>query len=284
MTSSAGHTTPICRPGSSSRPRPGDRCSSSAPAPGGSPASPHAGSSRRPRQRAGTRRRARRTRGRRRGRDRDGLRRRPRARARARVRRDHCPDAVHPPARRLRGRAAVLSAARAHLRPRGLLAAALLADESAIEGEGAGLLPDVRERDQWVFASLPLEVLVDDDGIDVRRLRQIVSPEGELSERTASIHLDRLTPKAFEQEAAAGGFALRERIEVPPTTDHVGTTICVLEVPDGASPARALPGADEHLRRPGRPPLPAPAVRVARDRGRAGASGPGGGSTPPRTT
>ena len=129
-----------------------------------------------------------------------------------------------------RGRATVLAAARAHLRHGGILAAALLADETVIDGEDAGLLPDVRERDRWVFSSLPLAVSVDDDGIEVRRLRQIVSPGGELSERTASIHLDRLTPEAFEHEGAALGFVARERIEVPPTADHVGSTICVLEV------------------------------------------------------
>ena len=115
--------------------------------------------------------------------------------------------------------------------PGGLFAAALLADDGAIEGEGTELLPDVREHDRWVFSSLPLEVSVDDDGIDIHRLRQIVSPNGELSERTASIHLDRLTPEAFEREAAAVGFEVRERIEVPPTADHVGSVICVLEVP-----------------------------------------------------
>ena len=47
-----------------------------------------------------------------------------------------------------RGRATVLAAARAHLRHRGILAAALLADETVIDGEDAGLLPDVRERDR----------------------------------------------------------------------------------------------------------------------------------------
>ena len=130
-----------------------------------------------------------------------------------------------------RGRATVRAAARAHLRSRGLLAAALLADDGAIEGEGTGLLPDVRELDRWVFSSLPLEVSVDDDGIDIHRLRQIVSPGGELSERTASIHLDRLTPETFEREAEAVGFEVRERVEVPPTADHVGSVICVLEAP-----------------------------------------------------
>jgi SAM-dependent methyltransferase len=129
------------------------------------------------------------------------------------------------------GRAAALTAARAHVRSGGVLAAALLADETAIDGEGAGLLPDVRELDGWVCSSLPLEVVVAGGGIEVRRLRQLVSPGGELTERFASIHLDRLTPEGFEHEAEARGFQRRERIAVPPTSDHVGSTISVLEVP-----------------------------------------------------
>ena len=43
--------------------------------------------------------------------------------------------------------------------------------------------------------------------------------------------LDRLTPEAFEREAEAVGFEVRERVEVPPTADHVGSVICVLEAP-----------------------------------------------------
>jgi SAM-dependent methyltransferase len=130
-----------------------------------------------------------------------------------------------------RGRAAGLAAARAHLRAGGALAAALLADDATVDGEGGNsVLPDVREVDGWVCSSLPLEVAVVDGGIEVRRLRQLVSPAGELSERTASVHLDRVTPEAFEREAVAAGLEPRERIVVPPTDDHVGSVISVLEV------------------------------------------------------
>jgi SAM-dependent methyltransferase len=128
------------------------------------------------------------------------------------------------------GRAAALTAARAHLPPGGVFAAALLADETAADGEGGSVLPDVRELDGWVCSSLPLEVAVAGGGIEVRRLRQLVSPGGELTERLASVHLDRLTAEAFEREAQATGFRRRERIAVPPTPDHVGSTISVLEV------------------------------------------------------
>ncbi len=130
------------------------------------------------------------------------------------------------------GRAAMLAAVAAHLRPGGLLAAALL----ATDGAGASAedavppLPDVREIDRWVYSSLPIEVKELDTAIEVRRLRQLVSPAGELSEELDLIRLDRLAAARFEREARAAGFSPRERIAVPPTPDHVGSVVCVLEV------------------------------------------------------
>lgn len=129
------------------------------------------------------------------------------------------------------GRTAMLGAAAAHVRPGGVLAAALLADEGAGPA-GADCeppLPDVREVDGWIFSSLPLEVRDTGSAIEIRRLRQLVSPAGELSEELDTISLELLEPAQFEREAAAAGFAVRERVAVPPTADHVGSVVCILE-------------------------------------------------------
>jgi len=66
-------------------------------------------------------------------------------------------------------------------------------------------------------------------GLEVRRLRQVVSPEGSLSEEIEAIRLDGLDPDRFEAEAAGAGLVARERIEIPPTAEHVGSVVCVLE-------------------------------------------------------
>ena len=126
---------------------------------------------------------------------------------------------------------AALRAALAHLEPGGTLAAALVADEALAEGDGHELLPDVRELYGWICSSQPLDVSIRPDGIQIRRLRQLVSPDGRLTDRTAAVWLDRLAPEDFEREGATLGFEVRERIEVPPTADHVGSVICVLEAP-----------------------------------------------------
>jgi SAM-dependent methyltransferase len=134
-----------------------------------------------------------------------------------------------------RGRLALLDACARHLEPGGFLAAALLAEDAVEEvapAAGAGqLLPDVLERDGWVHSSLPVEVAVETDRLEVRRLRQLVSPEGKLSERISVTRLDRVAAGRFEREAAAVGLTARERIEIPATDDHVASVVCVLEAP-----------------------------------------------------
>lgn len=130
------------------------------------------------------------------------------------------------------GRERMLAAVARHLGAGGTFAAALLDEEAVSEQlSGPPPLPDVREVDGWVYSSLPTEVIATPGGYEVRRLRQAVSPAGELSEGTDSIHLDTLSPAQLETEAAAAGLSPRERIAIPATADHVGSVVCVLEAP-----------------------------------------------------
>ena len=128
------------------------------------------------------------------------------------------------------GRAEMLAAVVSHLAPEGTFAAALLDDE-AVGGQTTGPppLPDVREIDGWVYSSRPVEVADVVGGLEIRRLRQAVSPAGDLDERTDAIHLDTLDAGEFEIEAAGHGLVPRERIPVPATAEHVGSIVCVLE-------------------------------------------------------
>jgi SAM-dependent methyltransferase len=129
------------------------------------------------------------------------------------------------------GRAAMLARVRDHLEPGGVFAAALLATTADAAEHSNPPLPDVLERDGWIFSSLPIEVRGLDGGLELRRLRQVVSPEGALTEETQAIRLDELDPSRFEAEAAAAGLEARERFQIPPTADHVGSIACVLEIP-----------------------------------------------------
>jgi SAM-dependent methyltransferase len=127
------------------------------------------------------------------------------------------------------GREAFMRSAGVHLAPGGALAVAILAEAigPALEGEPA--LPDVAEHEGWVYSSQPIEVLRVEGGFEVRRLRQLVSPGGGLADELDVVFLDELDVAMLEREARAAGLGLRERIEVEPTHDHVGSTIVVLE-------------------------------------------------------
>jgi len=128
-------------------------------------------------------------------------------------------------------RATLLERCRAALAPGGTLALALLAEAIAVPAAGPPLLPDVREIDGWVFSSQPIEVREVGGGVEVRRLRQRVSPDGSLSESLDVVRLEPLSAQRLESEARAAGLEPRERVEVPPTEDHVGSTVVVLEAP-----------------------------------------------------
>ena len=72
-------------------------------------------------------------------------------------------------------------------------------------------------------------MLAREGALEVRRLRQVVSPDGDLREELDAVRLEHLDADDFEAEAQELGLIARERIEVPPTADHVGSVICVLE-------------------------------------------------------
>jgi SAM-dependent methyltransferase len=121
-----------------------------------------------------------------------------------------------------------LSSVARHLRPGGLAAFAIVERVPAAV-DVPPPLPDAREVDGWIYSSLPLEIAIDDERLLVRRLRQLVSPTGDLSEEVDEIPLFPLTAAMFEDEAEEAGLRTVARDEVPMTDDHVGSTVVVLE-------------------------------------------------------
>jgi len=116
----------------------------------------------------------------------------------------------------------------AALRPGGLLAATIL--EEMPEPDGAPPpLPDVREVDGWIYSSLAIEAAIGPGEIVVHRLRQMVSPEGSLSEEPNEVRILTFAAATLESEAAAAGLTPAGRHEIAPTELHVGATVVLLE-------------------------------------------------------
>jgi hypothetical protein len=127
------------------------------------------------------------------------------------------------------GRSSMLRCAADHLAPGGRIALALLAGNAASAAGTPPPLPDVLERDGWIYSSLPIEVRRAPGALEVRRLRQAVSPRGELSEELDVTRLDDLTPAGLEEEARGCGLRPAGRLTIPETPDHVGSTVVLLE-------------------------------------------------------
>ena len=131
-------------------------------------------------------------------------------------------------------RRALLACAAAHLDAGGSFAAAIITDTHLFAGsETDGViapLPDVHEQDGWVHSSLPLAVtLIDGGRIASQRLRQTVSPGGELSEEVDITMFDHLSPDALADEAAPAGLRPVSTREIPGNDRYMGSTVCLLE-------------------------------------------------------
>jgi SAM-dependent methyltransferase len=127
-----------------------------------------------------------------------------------------------------RRRAAVLERSHDWLAPGGRFAAAILCVAPSMAPDSLPA-PDVREAGGWVYSSLPVDLTVDGTRVEVRRLRQAVSPAGELSEEEHTDVFELLDASAVEAEARRAGFDRVERLTLAPTEEHVGSTVLVLE-------------------------------------------------------
>lgn len=125
-------------------------------------------------------------------------------------------------------RLACLRRVAAQLRPGGRFAASIL-EEMPEPDDSPPPLPDVREVDGWVYSSLAVEAAVGAGEIRIHRLRQTVSPTGELSEEPNEVRIATFPAAQLEEEAAAAGLVPVERRPIPPTDIHVGSTVVVLE-------------------------------------------------------
>jgi SAM-dependent methyltransferase len=126
------------------------------------------------------------------------------------------------------GRAALLGAVAGCLEPGGTFAAAISDLDDAVAAEDAPPpTPDVGQRGDWIYSSLPLDVRPEPGGVAVEWLRQRVSPAGELTEERHTQLLDSVSPEQLEGEAEAAGLRPIERHAVPETDAYIGSTVVV---------------------------------------------------------
>lgn len=131
-------------------------------------------------------------------------------------------------------RARTLAALAGAVETGGLCALALV-DESTLVERGAAapapVRPDMRELDGWVFSSEPLWVQVSDDVLRMRRLRERVSPGGDLVRKVHDDVLYRLSPGQLEAEGSEAGLRPAGRRTIPSSDYEAGSITVLMEAP-----------------------------------------------------
>jgi SAM-dependent methyltransferase len=130
------------------------------------------------------------------------------------------------------GRAAFLARVLDHLRPGGLMAAAL-ADAMDCFDEQHPLPPPPAARDivDVRYASRLLAVVDEDGRAVIQRRREVIGPGRRYSCRDVTLPLDRVSADEVAAQAARLGFLPEPHRFVPETEEYLGSTVVVLRAP-----------------------------------------------------
>ena len=137
-------------------------------------------------------------------------------------------------------RAAFLRCARAHLRPGGLLACAIVTELEPFDlaGGSTGPSPETAHVGEVLYISRATSVRVLSEHIAIERMRRIVaSGTGESSEGHSAggaagernvVELARVSASELEHEGSRAGLRPEPSREIAPTDEHVGSTVVML--------------------------------------------------------
>lgn len=131
-----------------------------------------------------------------------------------------------------RGRAAFLARARAHLRPGGLLACAIVPELEPFDVARGSLRPqpEVARVGSTVYLSEAVRVRVAERSFRIERIRRVRDAGGAARERVSrySVKLDALPARQLQQEAARCGLSPEGVREIPATPDYVASEAVML--------------------------------------------------------
>lgn len=130
------------------------------------------------------------------------------------------------------GRAAFLRTALHHLKPGGLLAAALAdAMDCFDEERDQPPPPEAREILGAHFTSQLLRVVEDNGRAAIHRQREIVHACGRRETHNVVVHLDRASWYEVATEARRIGFITEPNLYIPESERYLGSTVVVLRAP-----------------------------------------------------
>jgi SAM-dependent methyltransferase len=111
--------------------------------------------------------------------------------------------------------------------PGGRLAIAIATGLEAFDDALSLPFPDLGEVDGWRFVSQPVAVRLEDDGVRIERVRQLISPSGERESTDDAVHLATVLPGQLAEEAAVHGLEAEELRLIAETPEHVGSEVLI---------------------------------------------------------
>lgn len=130
------------------------------------------------------------------------------------------------------GRATFLRCALEHLKPGGLLAAALAdAMDCFDEEHDIPPPPETREILGVRYTSQLLEVVDERGRAAICRRREIVRADGRVETEDVVVHLDRVSPEEVTAQACRLGFITEPHLYIPESERYLGSIVVVLQAP-----------------------------------------------------
>jgi SAM-dependent methyltransferase len=136
------------------------------------------------------------------------------------------------------GRVAFLARARAHVRPGGLVACAILGDVEPFDCSGGlvGPTPERARLDGFEYVSRAIRVGQSRRTVSIERERRIVEEPGadgrefDIDVERDVIELDRVSVAMLRRDARAAGLRAEPVVTVEATDEHVGSSVVVMRV------------------------------------------------------
>lgn len=120
------------------------------------------------------------------------------------------------------------ASARRALVPGGLVAVAIADELEPFEEQAALPAPDVGEADGLRYLSQPVAVRERPGAVRIERIRQVVAPDGSRTSEDDVIELRTLSAEGLAAEAEPHGLRAEPPLDIPPTLEHVGSTVVML--------------------------------------------------------
>jgi SAM-dependent methyltransferase len=131
------------------------------------------------------------------------------------------------------GRRRALAAAARHLEPGGRLCAVVIEEPLPLGTGRPDPVPDVRDAGGWIHSSLPTEVTIAEREVTMVRLRQLVAPDGTLTESRHEVHMDRFSLAELERDAEVAGLWIVGCERLPAAIEYEDSVAVLMEVRDG---------------------------------------------------